>query len=168
MFLLFSWSWFFLSALAPVEAHEFHVSKLDLRHNTDASTLELTLHLFIDDLEKAMKKNGYGIQQLQTCVQSQETEDAIARYVKDKIKININQKPVTLVYLGKEEAESFDASYLYLEVKNVKNIQKIGIENRLMLEVFGDQKNMVAVYKNKDMLDFSIYDHKDFKREIKP
>lgn len=153
--------------MLPADVHEFHVSKVDIRYNTSASTLELTLHVFIDDLEKAMKKSGYLIQPLQTGTENQETDDAIARYLREKISISINQKPVKLDYLGKEEAESFDASYIYLEVKNVKNIQIISIDNKLLLDVFTDQKNMVAVYKDKNMLDFSICDHKDFKRDIK-
>lgn len=148
-------------------AHEFHVSKLNIHYNPETSKLEMTIHLFIDDLEMAMIKSGYPVKSLKTESENEKEHEYIASYVMSKINIFIDQKKIPLTYLGKEEAERFDAVFMYIESPVIASLNNLKIENSMLTEAFYDQKNIISVYNDKKLLDFFILNKKQTHHIIK-
>jgi hypothetical protein len=70
-----------------------------------------------------------------------ETNYYIEKYLKDKLKITINLKEFSFNFLGKEYED--DMILCYLEIQNIDQISSIKVENKLLYEMFQDQKNMV-------------------------
>lgn len=146
--------------------HDFHVSKLDIRMNPVSNSLECSLHLFIDDLEQAMKKGGFIKEDLMSGNEESE-ENKISGYLFQKIKIFLDGKQASLHYIGKEEAERFDAYFIYFEVKNIATVKKIEIEHRLLHEIFDDQKNIISFTKDKKLIDFLILEKNHLRHTFK-
>src|SRR5690606_27944720 len=165
--LVFIFSFVLPEVTAVNEAHEFHISKLNIHYNPKSSKLEMTLHLFIDDLEAAMIKSGFPVSRLETDNEDEKDHAFIASYLSSKIKLTIGRKPVTFTYLGKEEAERFDAVFIYLESDKIISLHDLSVDNQLFLESFDDQKNIVSVYDDKKLLDFFILNKKQTHHQIK-
>lgn len=146
--------------------HDFHVSKLDIRMNPVSNSLECSLHLFIDDLEQAMKKGGFIKKDLMSGNEESE-ENKISGYLFQKIKIFLDGKPASLHYIGKEEAERFNAYFIYFEVKNITSAKQIEIEHRLFHEIFDDQKNIISFTKDKKLKDFLILEKDQIRHTFK-
>jgi hypothetical protein len=125
-------------------AHDFHVSLTEVRHNAKEQTLEVSMRLFTDDLDKAIV---LGTGQSTGLVSGQETpatERLISAYLSRNLGIKVDGKTATLQFLGKELQT--DAVWCYLEAKGVQSATRIEVRNASLLEVFPDQTNMVNVH----------------------
>ena len=83
----------------------------------------------------------------------------IARYLKEKLKIRINNETSQLVFIGKE----YDADIVrcYLEIEDVKHIETFEVSNKVLFDVFEDQQNIVKTKINAKQKSFIFYPEKD-------
>lgn len=147
----------FLFILLSFLIHDFHVSKCIVEYNENTKSLEISLHLFIDDFEDALKT--IGAEKLFLCTDRENpiAEEWIENYLKRKLKIELNGQPVQFKYLGKEPASDYMAVWCYMEVTNVEKFSTMVVSNEILLEVFGDQKNIISILgpgKKKEMMLF--------------
>lgn len=70
----------------------------------------------------------------------------VESYLRSHFKLTVNGKPADFIYLGKEA--ELDATWCFVEVKNVRRVRSIEVENSFMLQTFDDQTNMVNFYIN--------------------
>ncbi len=126
--------------------HEFHLSLMEIDHNTEKKTLQIAVKLFTDDLTVALEKPGGVKLHIGTPNEPPKANELIANYLKQHVLLKVNGKDVVFNYLGKE-AET-DATWCYLEVQNVAKVQTLEVQNTLLLESFDDQTNMVNLKIN--------------------
>lgn len=126
-----------------LSAHKFYVSLTQINYNSKTKSIEVTLKLFTDDLE--LSTTNFSKKTVKI-INAEDSDVEIANYIKDKFSISINNKVQVLNYLGKELEN--DVSWCYLEIKNVKDIQSIKINNRIFTEQFPDQKNLIHLDVN--------------------
>jgi hypothetical protein len=137
--------------------HPFHISKFDLVYNNKENTWQITGHIFIDDLENALRKQG--IDKLFLC-SNKETPNAqvyVERYLKQHFSIEINGKTTEWTFLGKETSEDLKAMWCYMEIKNTSAPQTMLIKNNVLTEVFSDQKNMISVTDASQQKNYFIF-----------
>ncbi len=136
---------FFL--LTGFSYHKFYVSISELNHNTETAALEFSMKIFTDDLEAALeadtsKKLWIGDPEREVAA----TDSLLAIYFDKKLTININGEQREAVFLGKElEA---DVIWCYLEIQDVPAVKSVSIDNRILMELFDEQKNLVHIYAN--------------------
>ena len=127
-------------------AHEFHLSLTEIRHNSESRSIEVSIKLFTDDLLVALEQAGAPKMELGTENEPPEANELIESYLKAHFKLMVNGKPTKFTYLGKEA--ELDATWCFVEVKDVKKVQTIEVQNTLLLEAFDDQTNMVNLNIN--------------------
>lgn len=128
-----------------VEMHAFHISKTDMVFKPTEKSLQITMHIFIDDLELALEKQGQSKLFVGTEREKKEVNNLINNYLQSNFSIQINGKKITFEWLGKETTSDKQALWIYLEIKNIREVRNISVENRVLTEVFADQKNIVQV-----------------------
>ena len=140
----------FLLLLAPcsLEAawrHLFHVSTFDMNYKASHKTLQITGHIFIDDLESAFQRRGVARPlRIGTQREDAQTNELIANYLKETMTLVANDQTLRINYLGKENSEDMAAIWVFMEVSNVTApVKKISVKNSLLTEVFEDQKNII-------------------------
>ena len=126
-------------------AHEFHISKCQIDFDEPTEAVQITLHLFLDDLEVAMKEQGADKMFLCSDKEDPKAETYLYRYLKQGFKLKVNEEVVDFEFVGKEQSEDLQAVWCYLEVTNVKFFHSIEVTNSLLMEVFEDQKNIVHI-----------------------
>lgn len=127
-------------------AHEFHLSLTEIRHNSESKSIEISIKLFTDDLLVALEQAGAPKMELGTENEPPEANEYIESYLKRHFKLMVNGKPTEFTYLGKEA--ELDATWCFVEVKDVRKVQAIEVQNTLLLEAFDDQTNMVNLNIN--------------------
>ncbi|MDZ7877546.1 MAG: DUF6702 family protein [Saprospiraceae bacterium] len=127
------------------EDHAFHLSKTDIVYQPKEKTLQLTMHIFIDDLEVALEKQGKKSLSVGTEKEKAGVNDLINQYVQQNFGLTVNNKKTPLLFVGKEATADKQALWVYLEIKDVKNINSLTVENKMLTEVYPDQKNLVQV-----------------------
>jgi hypothetical protein len=131
-----------VSAGKPVP-HPFHVSVVEISHNTVDKNLEISCKIFTDDFERVLVKNYKTKVDLINPPDRKATDKLVEDYIRTHLALTADGKPVNFSYLGFERED--DAIYSYIEVQNVPAVKKIDITNRLMYDLFDDQTNLMHV-----------------------
>ncbi len=145
----------FLLLLISLITHDFHVSKCLVEYNEKNKSIEISLHLFLDDFEDALKYIGGKNLFLCTEKENLEAEEWIATYLKRKFKLELNGHPIDFQYLGKEQASDLMSVWCYMEITDIQEFSEITITNEILLEIFDDQKNIISLIgpgKKKEMM----------------
>lgn len=142
------------------ELHDFHLSRCEVNYESKSGDLQVAAHLFIDDFETALELSGRNNLNLCTDKESPITERSIEQYFNQKLIFKTQNKMHKLSLLGKETSSDKLAVWCYLEIKGLKNISGIDIENKILIELFNDQKNIVDFTVDKKKKHFTIFDSK--------
>ncbi len=137
----------FLSILgSPMEEdHEFHMSKCEVAFNEAESAIQISLHLFIDDLEEGLAAKGHQNLRICTDKEAPDAEQYMAAYLHENFTIKVNGDSLGYTFIGKEESEDLLAVWCYLEIENISNVNQLTIRNQILTSTFEDQKNIVSV-----------------------
>lgn len=126
--------------LAP---HKFYVSMCQIRHKPADHSVELTMKIFTDDLEKALLEFAGKPVHLDNKDLTKEIDGLLKRYLNDHLSISMDDQKVTLQYLGMEL--DYDVTWCYLEGTAPEAFHKFEIRNDLLTEIFEDQVNIVNI-----------------------
>lgn len=143
-FILFS----FLALTSFVAVHKFYISVTQIEYIKEKQTLQIISRVFIDDIESVINER-YGTSfRLDPTKEQPEIRSYIAKYVKQKLSINVNQQEKPINFLGMEYEN--DLLLCYMEVVEVPDLIAIQIENTLLMDMFDNQQNIVHVKVNDD------------------
>ncbi|HER09086.1 MAG TPA: hypothetical protein ENO20_09270 [Bacteroides sp.] len=125
-------------------AHEFYVSLTEIRYNGDTERLEISMRIFPDDLDRALKIRHGISTHLATRLEPPGADSLLAQYLYDHFSVEVNDNEVDLVFLGKEPES--DAIWCYLESEPVPLPSGIRVKNSILTGEFRDQVNIVQIY----------------------
>lgn len=124
--------------------HPLHISVTEIEYNEKAQALQIISRIFIDDLETAVRaKNNLPELDILNPGKDLTTKGLVSDYLKDHLKIKLDDKLQQLNFLGYEE-ENF-ALICYIEIEKIKEFKIIEVENTVITEAFDDQSNLVHV-----------------------
>ncbi len=139
------------------EAHDIHVSMCELRFNEESSSFEVSIKIFIDDLEMAIKKEGYTPLNLGTTKENELTEEHLASYLDKYFFIEIDGKKLSAHFVGKEISEDYQAVWCYVEYSaEINKAQKCTLTNRILLDIYSDQRNIMDIRMSKTHKAYTI------------
>lgn len=146
---------------SPTESpHDFHVSNTDIVYRTATSSLEITVHLFVDDVEIAL--DAYSDEPLYLCTDRERPEavDLVEEYLRDKFQCLVESKTLEFTFLGKEQDDDLQSMWCYLEIEKVPLPHSLEIRNSLLTEVYDDQKNIVNIGIDSQKKQYLLFDDK--------
>jgi len=129
--------------------HPIHLSITEIDHNEKSKALQITMRIFVDDLELSIRKkvNDPELDLLEPG-NGRTTDNLVRDYLMETVKLKVDKKAVKMNYIG-HEIEG-PAMICYVEVENIKKFTTIEVTNRVILETHDDQSNLVNVnYKDK-------------------
>ncbi len=132
-----------LIGISSLWLHDFHVSIINGELNPRSGNLELSLKVFSDDLEEAVKAD-LGV----SCYLSPERvkllpDTALFSYLQSHIKLKTGDKQWPLQYVGMEKEQ--DITFIYLQVENFPAVNELTVYNSLFFNRFDDQSNIVNI-----------------------
>ncbi len=126
--------------------HPFHVSVVEINHNSPEKTLEISCKIFTDDFEKILGKNYKTKVDLINPPSHAAMDSLVKKYLLSHLSIQVNGKAVQFSYLGFEHEN--EAVFGYIEAGNIPAASKIDITSNLMYDLFDDQMNIFHVTVN--------------------
>ena len=123
--------------------HPFYVSVINLEHNPKNQSVEISIKIFKDDLEKTL--NQLNTQKID--IQSEKDRDLINlyinNYIQQKLKVQINSKSTILNFVGYEiQSESV---WSYFEIEKVSIFEKININCSILYDYSDKQTNIFHI-----------------------
>lgn len=126
--------------------HKFYVSVTQVEYIKDKQSLQFISRIFIDDFENMLQQRFDESIILNNGEESEQTQFYIEKYLKGKIKVEINGEEKSIQYIGKEYEN--DIMYCYFEIENITEINTVQITNEVLFDLFNDQQNIIRLKIN--------------------
>jgi len=123
--------------------HEYYISLTKIKYVEEKNSVQITMSYFIDDVEKVLENNSGLPMELATKSEHKKSGFYLETYIRQKFKVSIDDKNQAYTYLGKEYEN--DLVYIYLEIENVAQINKIEVQNSMLIEEFSEQQNFIKL-----------------------
>jgi len=143
-------SFYLYILLSAFVAHDFHLSKTEVRYKEDISAVQVSTHIFIDDLEMVLAEYGHADLELFTKRENPKADQFIYEYIQASLLIEVDGRPLEFEWVGKEISEDLAAVWCYLEIPNVQIREEMHLLNKVLHDVFDDQKNVVSFQYNSN------------------
>jgi hypothetical protein len=138
--------------------HDLHVSVCELRWNEEVSTFEVSIKIFIDDLENALRLDGAPDLRIGTASENSEADKYLVAYLKKHFKISLDGHLLQPDLVGKEVTDDFQAVWCYVEfLSEIKIPKKCSLSNSILLDQFDDQSNIMDIRMNKSHKAYTIF-----------
>jgi len=136
-----------LGALSSNPCHDYYLSLCELVYNEKSQSLEISIRILSDDLEKAVFHFNNGRIYDPAGKKNEESNNEIAAYLLSKFSVQFDNKAASKPeFIGWETQEG--AAWCYLEIKNVSSFRSVTVHNSLLMEMFERQKNLIYLKKN--------------------
>ena len=150
-----------LACFTSTGLHDFHVSKTEVHYKSESESLQLSVHVFIDDLELALAAYSDNVLNLLSDKEHPDADSLIALYFNEVYSFSVDHRDISPAYLGKEISDDFLGAWCYLEKENLTRFNQLAIKNTLLCEVYDDQKNIVSFKIDNKSKAFNILDKDD-------
>ncbi len=148
-----------LPLFAFTTAHKYYVSVTQVDYIKEKKAIQMTSRIFIDDFERLLQERYNDKIILDTGKDEKQIDLYIEKYIKSKFLIKLNGEAVAYKFLGKEYEN--DIVYCYMEIENVEEVKSFEVENRVLFDLFSDQKNLVRTYINSKHKTFVLIPEND-------
>ena len=144
------WLKFFLTlclftAFLKAQAHPYHVSIAEVKYNAKAQSLEISLKLFTDDLEKTLSELA-GKPVLVTSDAA--VQKLLESYFQKNFRIELPQNQVAVPRVFGFEKQG-DAHWFYLDIPvKASQLSSAKLRNQVLIETFPDQTNLTNLEIN--------------------
>ncbi len=153
-------SWLVLWLLVPdSELHDLHLSKAQVHYNVQSESFEVSMHIFIDDLELAMQEANLENPRIATNREHEKADSLIHVYLDKHFSVVADGKKVNFEFLGKEDSDDLLAIWCYLEGTQIPKPDQLSIANRILVDLYDDQKNILA-FTSDFRKEFFMFDDK--------
>lgn len=136
----------FLIPLLAFTAHKNYLSLTQIDYSKDTKAIQITMNVFIDDVELALNKTYNKAFELGTEKELKESDVYFDEYIKNQFKLKVNNEAITYTFLGKEYEG--DLVYFYIEAENINDIKTIHIQNSMLMEFLPEQQNYIKLKIN--------------------
>ena len=136
----------FIIPLLSFFPHKYYLSLTQIEYKNEARSIQITINVFMDDIEIALNKNYHINLQLTTKEELQNNDQYFKKYLNEKLHIKIDDISKEFNYIGKEYEG--DLVYFYLEIENVNNINTIEVVNTILTTHFPKQQNLIKTKIN--------------------
>ena len=152
---------FFFTFITPTHsyagAHDVHISMCELKYNNEASSFEVSIRIFIDDLELALTRNGTQVLQLGTPAEALQSDQLIAEYLNKHFGITADGVILKPEFIGKEVTEDLQAVWCHIQFRHkAASVSACTFHNSILLEVYDDQRNIMDIRMAGNQKDYAI------------
>lgn len=149
--------------------HDFHITHTTLYYNSDLESIEITIKVSIEDLERSLEINNSEKLSIGTEKEHSLVNEKIENYFLERLKIYTNNEKCNFNWIGKELHNNLHDIYLYFEIPNFHKygkIQSIKLTNTIFLETEINQTNIVLVEYNNDNFNLTFTKDQETQRII--
>ena len=142
-------NFFFLIVTLFFPFHDFYVTHTTFHYNDESKSMEITIKVAIEDLEKSIEnKSTKKLDDLSNYQENINSEKLILEYFRNNLTFSLAENTKEFKWVGKETSNNLHDIYLYFEIPNFdknENIESITIKNTLFLDLYDYQTNIVLI-----------------------
>lgn len=140
--------------LSSFVMHKYYLSVTDLTYNQDEQAVQMITRIFYDDLEEVLNERYDAGIIVDATADQKRLDSYLEKYLTSKIQLTINNVDYTPTFIGKEYEDDFIVCYS--EVSGIENIRSFEITNKILMDLFPEQKNMIHTNVNNRKKSFLL------------
>lgn len=155
---------FFSSTFSNENDHKFYVTTTNIVFKDEKKSLQITCQLFIDDIELLLKQNKPELR-LYPDSDEKKIDSLLEETFKKVFRIRVDQEWINYKFIGREYKS--DILQCYMEIKILKPLKIMSIQNTIFFNLFEDQQNILhfkngtkrksfLLHSSKNMVSFSV------------
>lgn len=145
-----------LAGVNPV--HDIHVSVCELKYNPNTSSFQVSIKIFIDDLQRAASKEGAPEMRIGDDAELANADRFITDYLQKHFRIALDGNVLIPDFAGKELSDDFLAIWCYLEYPaHIAGVKKCTITNDVVMALYEDQRNIMDIQIDAAHKDYLIF-----------
>lgn len=133
--------WFVTGLMAVM--HPFFVSVIEINHNSREASVEISVRIFSEDLEKTLQKYTTAKVDMVHPTDKALLDKQINAYLSQKLKLRINGQPVAMQYIGHELQK--ESVWTYFEISKIAEVKKIEVNCGVLFDYEKNQTNIFHV-----------------------
>jgi hypothetical protein len=134
--------------------HPFFVSVIEINHNAKESTVEISVRIFTEDLEKTINKSSTIKYDMVNPTDNAQLDKAIANYLNQKLKLKINGQTVIMNMVGHEIQK--ESVWSYLEIPKIPDMKKLELDCTILYDFEKSQSNIFHVKSRNNEKSFKL------------
>jgi len=141
-----------------ITLHDYHISHTTLYYNSNLNSIEITIKVSIEDLEKSLEKTTEKLR-IGTEKELKFADEIITNYFRNNFKLFLDEKDKNYELIGKEIDTNLEDIYLYFELKNCNHpntLKSIEVINTIFLDLEESQTNIVLIDFNENKSNFTF------------
>lgn len=142
-----------LTAMISILFHDFHVSVTNVEFKKDSGSLQISMKVFLDDLEAALRDKGHVAVSIKDAGVDPAMDKLVFDYLQEKFTLESNGETLALLYVGHEI--EVDICFIYMEVANFPVDKELFVGNSLFFDRFEDQSNIVNIRYREEV--YSVF-----------
>lgn len=142
--------------------HDLHLSRSELNYDSRSEMLQLSICLFLDDMELALAHRGHEEVKLYSTYEDSKADLYIEDYLRDRISFVIAGDTIGYTYLGREISDDLSAVWCYIEVPQIQSSDAITVTNQVFNEIYADQTHVMVITRDMKRVDHWILDEAPF------
>jgi hypothetical protein len=120
--------------------HPFYLSVTELKYNSEEGRLQVSVKMFLNDFENALKKIQNQKIDLIHSADTAKLKSQLTEYLQQRLQIRCDNRPIALNLLGYErEEENF---WIYCESGKLPKPKKLAVSNGLLYDFLKEQMNI--------------------------
>jgi hypothetical protein len=123
--------------------HPYYISMTEIEQDKSNNTLEISVRIFTDDLEKTIRKNYTGKVDLLNKNEKTNSEKLIQEYILKHFSLKVNGTPVSLHFDGFESEEG--SIWSYFECQDVSSLRTLDVSDTILHDYTDQQINFIHV-----------------------
>jgi hypothetical protein len=123
------------------QIHPYYVSVVEINHNSGDKTLEISCKIFTNDFEATLERNYKTKIDLTHPADKAAIDRFVSDYIRKRLSLKVDGKPVALSYVGFESQE--EAVLSFFQVDNVPGLKRLDITNSILHDFSDQQINII-------------------------
>ncbi|WP_298367096.1 DUF6702 family protein [uncultured Lutibacter sp.] len=144
----------FIIPLVSFTLHKYYISLCEIDYIENKQTIQITMGLFIDDIEFTLNKDNNTELYLATNEEIESIDEIYESYLNNNFIIIVNNEQLPYQFIGKEYDD--DLVRFYLEISDVPKLNSIEVKNTCLIRDFNDQQNIIKINANKKQKTFYL------------
>lgn len=149
---------FFLLVATCVHAHSVHTSTAEAEYNAETKRLEVSLTVFVSDLELALVRQSEREMRIDQTPAAEFDAQIQAYLAKTFVVTDVAGKVAKMAWVGREmeeaSAKSGDpAVVLFFEVEMPEGVVGAVVRNAVFLDLFKDQVNLMQMREGEEKVE---------------
>jgi len=123
--------------------HPYYISMTEIEHDKTNNSLEISVRIFTDDLEKTIRQAYSGKVDLLNNSEKANSEKLIQQYITKHLSLKADNKNLNLQFIGFESEEG--SIWSYFECPGITNLQSLEVNNTILYDFREQQINFIHI-----------------------